>query len=50
MRKAIGKKTTFQVTAEQKTFIENTAERLEVPVAALIRGIIRVKKGEGEKR
>lgn len=50
MRKAIGKKTTFQVTVEQKNFIENVAEQWKVPAAALIRGIIRVKKGEGKKR
>lgn len=44
MRKVIGKKTTFQVTEEQKAFIEQTADRLDVPMAALIRGIIRIKK------
>lgn len=42
------KRTTFQVTDNQKQFTVNTAASMEIPEAALIRGLIRFHKEKGK--
>ncbi len=43
-KRKIGKKTTFQVTENQKQFTVSQAAALEIPEAALVRGLIRYHK------